>query len=115
MKRSPIGKLIEAAERFIDVADLGPSTEAYDDALRKLHAAIKAASETPEDWRPIETAPKDCWVLGWAVDSTVPCAMMWGEITERWLDIHFDPWEDPPPSHWMPLPEPPAGGPKEGK
>ena len=46
--RRSVGKLIEAAEQFIEVADLGPSTEAYDEALRKLQAAIKAALEVPE-------------------------------------------------------------------
>lgn len=139
MKRSVIGKLIGAAEQFVEVADLGPSTEAYDDSLRKLKAAIKAASETPEDWQPIETAPKD----GTNILLYAPAAVYQGKaVTER---LTYGHWEEPehgkylgdcggecrcpeydeapppywysddggfteeyPPTHWMPLPKPPA-------
>lgn len=69
------------------------------------------------DWKPIETAPKDgtpvdLWVLG---DRTADCT--WNKTRKRWehwwgLDGGMGRSAvDGEPTHWMPLPEPPM---KEG-
>lgn len=56
------------------------------------------------EWQPIETAPKDTYVLLWCDEaSDVP---MVGYFGNRWELAHAD--GDPfMPTHWMPLPEPP--------
>lgn len=66
------------------------------------------------NWKPIETAPKDGTIvlLGWDDDCHIPsvgcfnvnkglwyCDRQW-----RWEDGHM---KECPPTHWMPLPEPP--------
>ena len=54
-------------------------------------------------WQPIETAPRNKWLLLWNED-----AGYWvGQIA-----INFDPGE-PEATHWMPLPAPPIPEPKE--
>jgi hypothetical protein len=56
----------------------------------------------PKGWQPIATCPQDgSWFLGWNDDCG---CFVWrdgpGLITG----------EDPAPTHWMPLPDPPTGG-----
>ena len=119
-RRSPIDKLIEAAEQFIEVADLGPSTEAYEKALRKLQVEIKAASQVPEDWQPIETAPRDGRPFLAVVDGAVR-KVYWGKTSHiAWVGFNVcdqgpEDCELCEPTLWMPMPKPPASGPKEGK
>jgi hypothetical protein len=78
------------------------------------------------DWRPIETAPKakeddvDIWILACRQGSKLPMITTWDHEDARWytfnLALEGGSWrrhELPPrrwePTHWMPLPIPPAG------
>jgi hypothetical protein len=57
-------------------------------------------------WQPIETAPKgDKWtLLGWTHKHSNVLIGRW--CGHAWIDIDGN--ELQPPTHWMPLPEPPA-------
>ena len=58
------------------------------------------------DWQSILTAPMDrTEVLIW--DGRINVAH-WSEVYDAWLIKHDDGHETPFPTHWMPLPEPPA-------
>jgi len=62
------------------------------------------------EWQPIETAPKDgAEILGWSSISSEAYVMWWSAPHGDWVwgindlnDMFCD------PTHWMPLPEPPA-------
>lgn len=73
---------------------------------------ITMAEREADNWQPIETAPKDgarLWLfwplahvddqqaIGWWIDT--PTGGYWTDA----LDCRFE-----PPSHWQPLPPPPA-------
>jgi hypothetical protein len=69
-------------------------------------------------WQPIETAPKDRKILAcWHVPATkleghYDEPARWDYATVEWWDSRGS-WQDgsdfpPDPTHWMPLPEPPA-------
>lgn len=60
-------------------------------------------------WEPIETAPRDgTWILGWRKSNVfidgVQTVMAFDDVEDHWVDGCF---EVDPPTHWMPLPEPP--------
>ncbi len=97
-------------------AMLGPLTMTHDTA-RKLWAVMLAASPQPpvvEGWRDIASAPKDgTFVL--IRDSEVRALASWQR--DRWfgideLGLAYDSRQyhqpGPQPSHWQPLPAPPA-------
>lgn len=55
------------------------------------------------EWRPIETAPEDEFVLVWCPDYNGEdrhVIAIWGCVTGWWPKYCG-------PTHWMPLPEPP--------
>lgn len=68
------------------------------------------------NWRPIETAPGNQWVLGYFPDD--PWSNVW--TVKRSDEGHYSSWfgdhyssstaneKVNPPTHWMPLPEPPS-------
>lgn len=58
-------------------------------------------------WRPIETAPKDGTdvLVLWDRGGTMQVASCW---EGTWTDANDDELIVSPPTHWMPLPEPPA-------
>ena len=73
-----------------------------------------------DDWRPIETAPKDgATVLLWDRDVGHHEIGRWSDRHQCWHQIEWGPDEEPPvdadmiqrtiylPSHWQPLPQPP--------
>ncbi len=71
-------------------------------------------------WQPIETAPKSEPLLLWVpLPDTAPVA--WGTrlkigsfVFGRWqyTDTDISVAKYNPPTHWMPLPEPPSRGPQ---
>ena len=66
------------------------------------------------EWQPIETAPKN-------ETRILVCATLRGaslgsgrDVAIAWWDAHYEIWvtgfqNNPEPTHWMPLPEPPKG------
>ena len=74
------------------------------------------------NWQPIETAPKDAVkttsfhdygpsILVWPAFGEVTCARWWQSRQEK-THCNFidDGGNAVHPTHWMPLPSPPAGG-----
>lgn len=72
-------------------------------------------------WQPIETAPKDgshvlAWRSGW--DRPAWVRWVWNPRVGREFWNDADEWdayelESEPPTHWMPLPDPPLPAPQE--
>jgi hypothetical protein len=70
-----------------------------------------------EEWRPIETAPKDgTWIVAWCVhpyasSMTQPDEYV-GPVVASWIDHNGGGWTWHGHlgnfTHWMPLPPPPA-------
>jgi hypothetical protein len=85
----------------------------FNHATAVLARAYLAATRADEGWRPIETAPKSsqsilvfCPEYG---NTYIVCWRSWDE-TPGWLHFAHSGgrlMEDP--THWMPLPSPPAG------
>jgi hypothetical protein len=89
---------------------------------RRMEAAVRAVLEVAytgrerEDaWQPIETAPKDNPAPHWTPAHWLLLGNQhhagvgrWYEddYDQQWVDEHLEPIE-PPPTHWMPLPDPP--------
>ena len=110
-----------------------PSPFALSDFARAIEQAVLQSPEVQAmRWQPIETAPKDTEVLVWREDSgpfiakfTDPYEVITVEEMERdglefpddfeewWSDAYG--WQEGSerPTHWMPLPPPPAPIPKE--
>lgn len=63
-------------------------------------------------WRPIEAAPKDGTplLLLWPDAAEKMAVMWWDGYCEGWMGYYdgINPGQMPP-THWMPLPPPPAG------
>jgi hypothetical protein len=79
-------------------------------AASKIRALEPASGEFVVGWRDIRSAPKDGTpFLAWEGEERGPfkCWMHQGFSTDEyyWMD-HQD--SEPDPTHWMPLPEPPA-------
>ena len=80
----------------------------------ELSSAALSADLAPVEaaWQPIETAPRDgtrflAFERGNADYQIYEC--WWGEDFGNWEGWR-DAWDsEPEPSHWMPLPPPPAG------
>lgn len=79
------------------------------DAIQSLSALHR------QEWQPIETAPRDKWILVWRPASNVRDAS-WVCLPPSpgyWTEGRGGPL-DPPPTHWMPLPAPPVIADKRG-
>lgn len=62
-----------------------------------------------EGWQPIETAPKDGKPILGVVDGDVGEISWWnGTYKQHWIFTFDDEYESVKPTHWMPLPQPPA-------
>ena len=94
--------------------------------MNRLAAEVERLNELAQDpyrlsrgWQPMETAPKDgTVVLCW--DEFKECDFMWYGIIQQWNEpkdilgwMYVATNTECHPTHWMPLPKPPAA--KEGK
>lgn len=93
----------------------------YETRIRSALVDNSHASEAVvETWQPIETAPKDGTPIDlWGVNHLHPAKtgrratnVTWGRVRD-WMGNERDDWqhghpEDFEPTHWMPLPAPPA-------
>lgn len=72
---------------------------------------IYERDQQPSGWQPIETAPKDGkrLILGWDDSASLPmhCEMGVFKGAKRWCNTYGHPFSGEP-THWMPLPAPPA-------
>ena len=107
-------EMTEAACRAYAIASDNPwpySKEGWNDddraymrAALKVVAQMLASARVPEEWLPIESAPKNEDVLTWA-DTIIPYNIEYMDDDGNWER------NDPKPTHWMPIPK----GPKPEK
>lgn len=105
-------RLAELADKHFEaVTCLAPEVQMMARELQTLRRE--------REWRPIETAPQDVWVIGWNADAgarqTINCLYAKGSTahTEDPQARYWN-WEEPQshwtsswqPSHWLPLPVP---------
>jgi len=66
------------------------------------------------EWKPIETAPKDCAFLGYmqlTSEAWMIATMYWAGNEFLCFEFYSDNTEHSvQPTHWQPLPPPPKGG-----
>ena len=58
--------------------------------------------KTLEEWRKIETAPKDDYLIGYDPGLKRPFIMLWNVPAQRFIAL--DGYGDETPSHWMQIP-----------
>lgn len=93
MKRSPMGKLIEAAEQFIEVAYLRPSTEAASRWSQGGKVSeIKYGGHTAAELTKLEAAATPGPWVGDRYDSTVKYAILSGGY--HVYNVNCDPSDD---------------------
>lgn len=81
---------------------------AFDVADCALAAMPSACPADGSGWMPIETAPKDgTRFLAYQKDRAL-CECWWQEDFSNWSGWLDDADSEPEPTHWMPLPAPPA-------
>lgn len=79
-----------------------------DAELAEQQAAWERQRTGASDWQPIETAPKDKWVLIWDPNAECVRVAMWEDSVADFVGANMDWYSDAiDASHWMPLPEPP--------
>jgi hypothetical protein len=103
---------IRRALRFVHVE---PDHDNALDALERIRALLDAPSApdpTMALWQPIETAPKDgthiLAVMPWLPDAKI---LFWAPYANEWRCPASERGPNPEgwlPTHWMPLPTPPA-------
>lgn len=98
-------KLARKLEGCIEMSDTG-QFETWDmhGAAVEIHEMVAEYYQEKLGWQPIETAPKDgTEILTW--DGQDAKILRWA--LGRWDDWGEMPGALLPPTHWMPLPEPP--------
>jgi hypothetical protein len=76
-------------------------------------AAIAAIPPRAEEWRLIESAPKDEWIIVW-MPTAGPEGRMHAACNRKianghsWVIGHQFGFDSESPTHWQPLPSPPA-------
>lgn len=72
---------------------------------------ITAYLEAGDDWQPIETAPKDTFVLINCVYGGVQRACFYPDNkNQKWRGGSSECYDNNEPTHWQPLPQPPKQG-----
>lgn len=94
-----------------------PSRYAIIDFAHAIISALPPEKAQPDEWQPIETAPKDgsiilaCWNEHYASNGFMPQSVYWGTYhpnapgTECWRNSARH--KAGPFSHWIPLPKGP--------
>ena len=72
-----------------------------------MSRAVLASLEA-QQWRPIETAPKDGTLILVCTKEGAISMSRWYSLTEKWLWTPFYHWQEL--AYWMPLPAPPQHG-----
>ena len=115
------GQLTQERDRLIErEAEICGEDVTYEELielLRRTRDGWQSRAEQAEaanQWRPIETAPKDAVIL--VHDEGHVGKAMFDPDTGKWLDLESanHPY-DPAPQHWMPLPAIPATPPLKGQ
>ena len=92
------------------IVDMGGIVFKKEDLFEKeQELEWKPKDTVPTKWQPIETAPKDNTdILGWSKDTDIVQQVYWHIHHKMWVVAFFeDCTPSAPPTHWMPLPEPP--------
>jgi hypothetical protein len=76
--------------------------EAIREELGRVETFIRGLAQSPDQWRPIETAPKDgTWIITishpW---SSIPVSLHWDG--SRWWDDNLGDAGEWQPTHWLP-------------
>lgn len=114
--------LAEAAQLVLSQGDDGGYTES---AAIGLQEAINAFQQGGSGWRPIESAPRDgSNIVGFRGEQAqttwlqpyyekMPHVEGGPEYSHRWAYVAHDMIMNWHPTHWMPLPKPPAPKPED--
>jgi hypothetical protein len=103
-------KLIDDVCALLDQHRLNgvPLLQMFKAEVERLRAEIaqtSAPSSSAHAWQAIETAPQDrTWFLAWSADLEYFVYRMGPGLIAA---------EEPDPTHWMPLPDPPSSAPQE--
>ena len=87
---------------------------AYGPRIKRLAAALEAAPSSPapeRGWQPMSSAPKDgTWLLVINARAVTPKPFFssWNEKDGAWVNQRNMPWHEPPMTHWLTWPAPPA-------
>ncbi len=113
----PLRDALRECEAYFEEGD---DDEWYGDEERRLLVAVQAALRSPriasDEWQPIESAPRDGshlllarpdWKVPWHGFYRMSETSEAKRFGEGWGRTNFG---DPPlkPTHWQPLPDPPA-------
>lgn len=107
----------EQIKRVAEAIDPMHNGRSYSDRCKNIERAKRAIEAMEPQWQSIETAPKD----GSLVDVYIG-----GNVCERYTEAYYSEAEqcwcwniegtgrrvvftETPPTHWMPLPQPPKG------
>ena len=93
---------VSGRDAIIDASSDDNLDTSTDDAAAIYRAMLTAA---PDPWQPIETAPKDGRPIIVTDGAAVYGSAWWHGRDSVWLDC-----DGCTPTHWMPLPAPPADG-----
>ena len=105
----------EQVFRAVLVFPSGPPSFSYDVVWKQLPVSIALVPSAAPGWQPIETAPKDGTrlILGFALAESSWVGEGYYHVGDcNWYEANTDPtdsWSDScSPTHWRPLPAPPA-------
>ena len=100
--------LEEAIQASTQIQDLIAENKRLKSEIIKLVAELVTLKEQNQ-WQPIETAPKDCELLGWYYSKGSINYMIIIWFNDRWISIGINDIEEcpQPPTHWRPIPQPP--------